>query len=350
MSGPAAEPASNTWRQPAEWEPHDACWLAWPSHPEEWPGAGVLEGTRRAVAEMARALVSGERVELLVLPGESEETARRALDGVAVRYHHIPFGDVWLRDTGPIFLRAGAGPLVAACFGWNGWGGKYLFEHDAEVGGRIAEVAGARVVRYPMVLEGGAIEVDGEGTLLTTRQCLLDPSRNPGMSEAQIERHLGVELGARRVLWLDRGLANDHTDGHVDTLARFVAPGRVVCMEPSGRDDPNRDALAGVVRDLGGMRDASGRALEVVRIPSPGRIESASGELAPASYVNFLVGNRAVLVPVYGAPGDREVVEVLGELFPGRAVVPIDGRAAVVGGGAFHCMSREQPAAGGIAP
>lgn len=343
MNGPGADPTS-TWHQPAEWEPHDACWLAWPSHPEEWPGESVLGGTRRAVAEMARALVAGERVELLVLPGESEETARRALEGVTVRFHRIPFGDVWLRDTGPVFLHGAGGELIAACFGWNGWGGKYLFQHDAEVGGRIAEVAGAPVVRHPMVLEGGAIEVDGEGTILTTRQCLLDPSRNPGMSQEQIERALVASLGVRRILWLDRGLENDHTDGHIDTLARFVAPGRVVCMEPSSAADPNRAALEQIGRDLARMTDASGRELEVVRIPSPGRIENEKGELMPASYVNFLVGNRAVMVPVYGAPGDDEVVEVLDELFPGRAIVPIDARAAVVGGGALHCMSREQQA------
>ncbi len=338
-----------TWRQPAEWEPHDACWLAWPSHAAEWPGA--LDGVRRAVAEMAIALSPGERVELLVLPGESEDSARRALDGSErVRFHTIPFGDVWLRDTGPIFMRGDGGELGAACFEWNGWGGKYLFEHDGALGERIAAAAGASCTRSPMVLEGGAIEVDGEGTLLTTRQCLLEPSRNKGLSEAEIGRALTEKLGARRVLWLERGLANDHTDGHIDNLARFVAPGRVVCMEPSGADDPNADVLREIVRDLSSMRDAAGRQLEVVRIPSPGRIETIHGDLAPASYLNFLIGNRAVLIPVFGAPGDAAAVDALGRLLPGRAMVPIDARAAMVGGGALHCMSREQPASGGGAP
>jgi agmatine deiminase len=343
MSAPGAGPAGGAWRQPAEWEPHDACWLAWPSHPDEWPDA--LDDARRAVAEMAAALAAGERVEMLVLPGESEESARRALGGTPVRYHSVPFGDVWLRDTGPIFLSGPGGELGAACFEWNGWGGKYLFEHDAELGERIAAAAGTTCTRSPMVLEGGAVEVDGEGTLLTTRQCLLEPSRNPRMGEAEIERALIEQLGARRVLWLERGLLNDHTDGHIDNLARFVAPGRVVCMEPGSAADPNRDTLQQIARDLAGMRDAAGRSLEVVRIPSPGRIETRHGDLAPASYLNFLIGNRAVLVPVYGAPADAEAVRVLGELFPGRAVVPIDARAAIVGGGAMHCMSREQPAA-----
>ncbi len=334
---------SSAWRQPAEWEPHDACWLAWPSHADEWPGA--LDGARRAVAEMAVALSGGERVELLVLAGESEDSARRALDGAAVRFHTIPFGDVWLRDTGPVFLRGAGGELSAACFGWNGWGGKYLFEHDAALGERIAAAAGAPCTRSPMVLEGGAIEVDGEGTLLTTRQCLLEPSRNPGMRESEIERALAEQLGARRVLWLERGLTNDHTDGHIDNLARFVAPGRVVCMEPSGPDDPNADVLREIARGLSAMRDAAGRALDVVRIPSPGRIETQHGDLAPASYLNFLIGNRAVLIPVFGAPGDAAAVDALGKLFPGREMVAIDANAAMVGGGALHCMSREQPAA-----
>jgi agmatine deiminase len=172
-----------TWRQPAEWEPHEAVWLAWPSHPAEWPGA--LEGARRSVAEMAAALAPGELVRMLILPGESETSARGALEGVPVRFHSIPFGDVWLRDTGPIFRR-GAGELGAACFGWNGWGGKYLFEHDGEVGVRIAAAADVPSRRIPMVLEGGAIETDGEGTFLTTRQCLLDPSRNPGLGQEAI--------------------------------------------------------------------------------------------------------------------------------------------------------------------
>ena len=333
-------------QHPAEWHPHAATWLAWPSHPAEWPGA--LDGARRAVAEMATALTrSGERVNLLVLPGESQASARAALDGAPAALLHwhpeIPFGDVWLRDTGPVFLLGSDGALDAACFRWSGWAGKFLFEHDDQVAGRIAESAGARHADAAMVLEGGAIETDGQGTILTTRQCLLHPGRNPGWDEAACEHGLAAALGAERVVWLDRGLANDHTDGHVDTLARFVAPGRVICMAPAGPGDPNREVLAEVARDLAAARDARGRALEVIQVPSPGRIDNAAGELLAASYVNFLIGNRVVLVPVYGAPGDAEVVSVLARLFPGREVVAIDARAAVTGGGALHCMSREQP-------
>lgn len=329
------------WRQPAEWRPHAACWLAWPSHPEEWPGE--LDGARRGVAEMASALAPHEQVEMLVLPGESEESARQALAGVAVRLRPIPFGDVWLRDTGPVFTVDRAGQLGAACFRWTGWGGKYVFPHDADLAGRIAQEAGAVIGRFDLACEGGALEVDGEGTVLTTRQCLLHPQRNPGVDQATVERVLADAIGARAVLWLDRGLENDHTDGHIDTLARFTAPGRVVIMAPNGPADPNRAVLMDIAGALRDMRDAEGRALEVVELPSPSRIENRAGELLAASYLNFYIGNRTVVVPVYGALADQEALAVLAGLFPGRTIAGIDARAVVTGGGAFHCISQQQP-------
>ena len=329
------------WRQPAEWLPHAACWLAWPSHPEEWPGE--LEGARRGVAEMAAALAPDEQVEMLVLPGESEESARAGLAGVAVRFRHMPFGDVWLRDTGPVFTVNQAGKLGAACFRWTGWGGKYHFPHDTDLAVRIAAETGAVAGRFDLACEGGALEVDGEGTVLTTRQCLLHPERNPGLDEAAIARVLAEAIGAETVLWLDRGLANDHTDGHIDTLVRFTAPGRVVCMAPSGPADPNREVLMEIIRALRTMRDARGRALEVVEVPSPSRIENRAGELLPATYLNFYIGNRTVVTPVYSAPSDREALDVIAGLFPDRTVAGIDARAVITGGGAFHCISQQQP-------
>lgn len=329
------------WTQPAEWRPHAACWLAWPSHPEEWPGE--LEGARRGVAEMATALAPDEQVEMLVLPGESEESACAALSGVPVRFRHMAFGDVWLRDTGPVFTLDSTGKLGAACFRWTGWGGKYLFPHDSDLAVRIAAETGAVAGRFDLACEGGALEVDGEGTVLTTRQCLLHPERNPGLDEAAIERVLAEAIGARTVLWLDRGLANDHTDGHIDTLARFTAPGRVVCMAPSGPADPNREVLMEIIRALRTMQDAAGRPLEVVEVPSPSRIENRAGDLLPATYLNFYIGNRTVVTPVYGAPSDREALEIIARLFPDRVVSGIDARAVITGGGAFHCISQQQP-------
>lgn len=337
-------------RWPAEWEPHEACWLAWPSHADEW--GGDLDAPRREVASLAAAIADvdpatgqarGERVDMLVLDEDGEASARAALGNTPVRFHQVPFGDIWLRDTGPIFVHA-AGGLAAARFAWNGWGGKYLFDDDIEVGDHIAARAAVPVNRHPWILEGGAIDGDGHGTVLTTRQCLLSSSRNPGMAPAAIEDHLAAALGVRRLLWLDRGLINDHTDGHVDTLARFVAPGRVVCMRAADRDDPNREALDQIARDLRGARDARGRPLEVVEIPAPGRVVDARGALMPASYVNFYLGNRVVAVPVYGSAHDHAAVDGLAALFPERRVIGLEARGVLGGGGAFHCISREQPA------
>jgi agmatine deiminase len=321
-------------RQPAEWHPHAAVWLAWPSHAELW--RDDLAPARAAFAAMCRALSGGERLELCVLDAAGEAEARAALGDVVARYHHIRFGDIWLRDTGPIFV-TGGGTVEAARFAWNGWGGKYLLTHDAELGDAIASAAGVATYRSDLVIEGGAIEVDGEGTCLTTRQCMLNPNRNPGVDEATIEATLRESLGIERCLWLDDGLANDHTDGHIDNLARFVGPGRVVCMEPRDADDPNRDVLRAIITRLAEF------GLEVVCAPSPGRVLGGDGEVVPASYMNFYIGNRAVVVPVYGTRHDDEAVELVAGLFPGRRTVGIDARAVLSGGGAFHCISQQQP-------
>jgi agmatine deiminase len=348
-------PRSLGLRQPSEWRPHDAVWTAWPAHPDEW--YDDLEPPRAEVAALCAAIADlddagaprGERLEVLVFDDEAEASARAALAGLPARLHRIPYGDIWLRDTAPIFVTgitddAPAG-LGAVCCAFNGWGDKYLFAHDPEVRGRIADAVGARRFEYPWILEGGAVDVDGEGTALTTRQCLLSASRNPGMDQDAIEAALGDALGLERVLWLDRGLANDHTDGHVDTLARFVAPGVVVCMEPRAPGDPNRDVLRQIAADLRGLRDAGGRPLEVVAIPSPGEIRGADGALLPASYVNFYIGNSAVVVPVYGSRYDDEAFAAVSALFPDRRTVGASAAALCAGGGAFHCITQQQPAA-----
>lgn len=337
-------------RQPAEWEAHEATWVAWPHLAEEW--RDHLEPARHEVRELCRAIGDpdprtgirrGETVRVLVPDEGSEQAAYHALVGLPVAFHRVPFGDIWLRDIAPIFLTDGRGRLAAARFAFNGWGRKYLFDHDAEVAARIADIASVPTFAFDWVLEGGAVEVDGAGTLLTTRQCLLNPNRNPHMDQAAIERGLRDALGAERVLWLDEGLANDHTDGHVDTIARFVAPGVVVCMEPRDDDDPNREVLGAIARSLSGMTDAAGRRLEVVRIPSPGRVVDAAGRVMPASYANFYIGNRVVAVPTYGTRWDDEAVRRIGELFPDRRTVGLPSKAILTGGGAFHCITQQQP-------
>lgn len=339
-------------RQPAEWDSHQACWVGWPHLAEEW--RDDLEPARREVAELCRAITDpdpqtgarrGETVRVLVPDEETERSAYHALVGVPVAFHRVTFGDIWLRDIAPIFVSDGRGTVAATRYAFNGWGGKYVFDGDPQVAARIAEITGLDCYEYPFVLEGGAVDVDGEGTLLTTRQCLLNENRNPGMDQAAVERGLRDALGAERVLWLEEGLANDHTDGHVDTVARFVAPGVVVCMEARDEDDPNRRVLSAIASRLAGMEDARGRRLEVVRIPSPGRVRDTAGRVMPASYANFYIGNRVVAVPTYGSRWDQEAVESLAQLFPDRRTVGLPAKAILTGGGAFHCITQQEPLA-----
>lgn len=331
--------------QPAEWDRHSACWLAWPSHGHLWQ-----ENLAPAQAEFAALCVAiaedgGEPLDLLVQDDAAEAEARAALAPVLakVRFHRIPVGDIWLRDTAPIFVKEGTGALFAACFRFNGWGEKYVLPEDDRVATRVGAASGQSMTRHDFVLEGGSVEVDGEGTVLTTRQCLLNPNRNPGLSQTEIEAALRTSLGAEKVLWLDEGLLNDHTDGHIDTLARFTAPGVVVCMEARDPADPNAAILDRLAADLAAMTDARGRRLQVVRIPSPGLLENEDGEPMPASFVNFYIGNETVVVPTYGTAFDAEAVAAIARLFPGRRTVGRSARAILSGGGAFHCITQQQP-------
>lgn len=338
----SAPPPTTAPRQPAEWGPHTACWVAWPSAEDLW--LENLEPAREAWSAMARAIAEGERLEVLVPDDEQEDLAKEALEGADARFHRVPFGDIWLRDTAPIFVQDARGELASARFGFNGWGGKYVLDHDAEVSARVAAIAGLPERAVPWILEGGSIDVDGEGTCLTTRQCLLNPNRNPSMDARAIEAGLRETLGVEKTIWLGDGLLNDHTDGHVDNVARFVAPGVALCMEARSADDPNRAALDALYRELAAATDARGRRLEVVRIPSPGRVEGEDGRVVPASFANFYIGNRAVVVPTYGTRWDDEVVETIGKLFPGRRTVGVPALAILSGGGAFHCITQQQPA------
>jgi agmatine deiminase len=335
-------------RMPAEWELHDAVWTAWPHDPDQWleglePPQRALMAMVVAIVDLERGRPRGERVELLVRDAR-DETCARALLGpaaIGVRFHHLRYGDVWLRDTGPIFVTR-RGELSAARFQFDGWGGKYLMDGDAEVAAHVIAKTGVRGAEFDFVLEGGAVDVDGEGTVLTTRQCLLGGARNPGLDQDALEARLCWAIGAERVVWLDRGLANDHTDGHIDTLARFVMPGVVACMEPAP-GDPNRDALAGILADLDAARTAGGDRLEVVTVPSPGAVEDAAGNLMPASYMNFYVANTTVVVPTYGVAADDAAVSAIAAMFPTRRAVAVPGKPVVVGGGAFHCSTQQQP-------
>ena len=331
-----------TFAVPPEWAPHRAMWLGFPSHAELWEEN--LEPARREVAGLVRALAGPgrEHVRLMVHGDDGVKSAARLLKGVAgVEIVAGQFGDIWIRDTGPIFL---AGSARAAAFRVNGWGGKYVLEGDDAVADQIAAAAGAVLERHDLVMEGGSIDHDGLGTVLTTGQCLLNPNRNPGMTEAIAEAALASSLGARKVLWLGDGLLDDHTDGHVDNLARFVAPGVVVCPMAYGRDDPNTEIYDAAAAALGGMTDADGRKLRVVRVPSPGRILDAGGEVVPASHMNFLIANGAVVTPVYEDVASGYALDALRSVFPDRQVIGLPARAILTGGGSFHCISQQEPA------
>ena len=326
---------------PAEWAPHSAMWLGFPSHAELWQDD--LVAAQAEVAALARALAGpgGERVRVLVQGDDAEAAARLSLHGVAgIEIVRGQFGDIWLRDTGPIFLQAGD----AAGFRFNGWGGKYQLEGDDGVAEQLAAAAGRPLRRQGFILEGGAIDHDGFGTVLTTRQCLLNPNRNPGWTQSDAEAALTGALGARKVLWLQDGLLNDHTDGHVDNLARFVAPGVVACPVSFGRDDPNADLYDATAHALSQMTDARGAALQVMRIASPGRIIDPEGAVSPASHMNFLIANKAVIAPLYEDQAGAFALEALASLFPERQVIGLPSRAILTGGGSFHCITQQEPA------
>jgi agmatine deiminase len=318
-----------------EWAPHEAVWIGFPSDPELW--LADLKPAQREVAAFAEAVHAGGRGEevWLVASHEGAAGAAQALCPFAKGIVE-PFGDIWLRDTGPIVVGSGT-ERRAQGFRFNGWGGKYQLEGDGTIGERLAGHAGLSYAQADWILEGGAIDHDGAGTVVTTEQCLLNPNRNPGLSKAEIETLLRRDLGLERVIWLGEGLLNDHTDGHVDNLARFVAPARVAIPTPA-EDDPN----AAVYTDI--ARRFAETDLEVVTLPSPGRILNEDGDIVPASYMNFYIGNAAVVVPQYGAPNDAAAVDAVQVLFPNRVAIGLRADHILTGGGSFHCISQQVPA------
>jgi agmatine deiminase len=317
-----------------EWAPHEAVWIGFPSDPELW--LGDLKAAEREVAEFAEAIHSGgqgEKVWLVAAHEGAAETARRLAPFAEVIVE--PFGDIWLRDTGPIIVNVGA-EARAIGFEFNGWGGKYELPGDEDIGERLARRAGLPFSRNDWILEGGAIDGDGSGTIVTTEQCLLNPNRNT-LTREETEERLGRDLGIKRVVWLGSGLLNDHTDGHVDNVARFVAPGRVA-IPTAASDDPNEAVYAEAARRLADAR------LDVAILPSPGRITDEDGDVIPASYMNFYIGNAVVVVPQYGAANDQAAVDAVQALFPDRRAIGLRADHILTGGGSFHCISQQVPA------
>ena len=315
-----------------EWAPHEAVWIGFPSDPELW--LGDLKAAEREVAALAKAIHAEGKGEKVILVAAHEDAAGAArklapFAGVIVE----PFGDIWLRDTGPIVVGSGKGRRAAG-FMFNGWGGKYDLPGDDSIGERLAAGAGFTYARADWILEGGAIDHDGSGTVLTTEQCLLNPNRN-NLTREEVEERLQRDLGFERVVWLGSGLMNDHTDGHVDNLARVVAPGRVA-IPTSAADDPNDGIYRNAAKRLAEAK------LDIVTLPSPGRIE-VDGDIIPASYMNFYIGNAAVVVPQYGAANDKSAVQVVQALFPDRVAIGLRADHILTGGGSFHCITQQVP-------
>jgi len=335
-------PADLGFRMPAEWQPHAATWMAWPHDDEQW--IGMLEPVRQEFTALVRAIASDETVDLLVADEESASDASARLGGSAVRLHLVPHQDLWLRDSGPIFVARGA-EVALVDWDFNGWGNKYPAGLDDEIPTHVAGLLGGVSLFHPgLVMEGGSLEVDGAGLAMTTRQCLLSPERNPGVSEATLEAALGRFLGISRVIWLDNGLEGDHTDGHIDTLTRFASETTIVTSDCHDTSDPNHDTLAANLEVLRRAVSAGHGRFSIVELPVPtGRVEF-HGERLPLTYANFYLTNLSVLVPVYGTREDAAALEILGPLFPGRDVIGLPARALITGGGAFHCVTQQQPA------
>jgi agmatine deiminase len=337
-------------RMPAEWEPHAATWLAWPHNRRDWPGK--FSPIPWVYAEIVRHLARHERVELIVEPA-AEGRVRRLLakagaPAANVRCHPWPTERIWVRDSGCTFTRGEEGP-GAVTWRFTAWGKYPDFERDAAIGPLMAEAAGARAVRPEaggrrVVLEGGSIDVNGRGTLVTTEECLLSDvqQRNPGLDRAGYERVFAEHLGVSRVIWLERGIAGDDTHGHVDDITRFVAPDTVVTAVEPDPASVNHAPLQENLRRLRAARDQDGGPLRVVELPLPGPV-SFGGAGLPASYANFYIANGLVLVPVFNDPNDRHALNLLAGLFPGREVVGIYAGDLVLGFGAIHCLTQQQP-------
>ncbi len=327
---------------PAEWEPHAATWIAWPHNREDWPGR--FTPIPWTYVEIVRKLSAVERVRILVQDGDAEHRARTMLAKAgahltAVEFFHISTDRVWTRDYGPLFVHDTAGRVIATKWRFNGWA-KYPNHHmDQDAGMRIANVVSAQTVSPPVVLEGGAIDVNGAGLALVTEECLLSPvqARNPQLTREELEAAIAGSLGLSRFLWLNRGITGDDTHGHIDDTARFVDPDTVVAATEDDPADPNYEILTeneSILADY---------PVRVVRLPMPKPLYFA-GQRLPASYANFYIANELVLVPTFNDPNDRLALNILARLFPDREVCGIDSTALVWGLGTLHCMTQQEPA------
>jgi agmatine deiminase len=340
-------PAALGYRMPAEWEPHTATWLSWPrregiSFPDSFDR---VTPTLRTIVEV---LIESEQVCINVCNGAHEAEAQSVLRGLPrerITFYRIPTNEPWCRDHGPVFLTRDRDPRLGVVdWNYNAWGNKYPpFDLDEVVPTRVAEILKLPVFYPRMILEGGSIDVNGTGALLTTESCLLNKNRNPDLSREQIEQRLQENLGVRDILWLGDGIAGDDTDGHIDDLTRFISERTVVTVIEENRDDENSKPLQENLARLREMK-IKGRPLDIITLPMPGKIVR-EGLRLPASYANFYIANTCVLVPTFADPNDETALSILGDCFPDRRVIGIDCRELIWGLGTFHCLTQQQPAA-----
>ena len=335
---------------PAEWEPHEATWISWPQ-PDCNSFPGSYDRVIPTFVKMAEALAESEIVRINVSGAEQEKTVRKLLRSCPperVEYFHIPTDEPWCRDHGPIFVKRDKSPQLAVLnFGFNAWGYKLSpFDEDNAVPPAVAKALGLPVFNFEhFILEGGSIDTNGQGTLLTTESCLLNPNRNPTLDRTAIEKKLRDKLGVKKILWLGDGIEGDDTDGHVDDITRFIGPSTVITAVEEDEHDPNFEPLQRNLDRLHTMRLADGEPLHVLTLPMPTRI-MRDGQRLPASYANFYIANSIVLLPVFNEHNDSWAVSALHEAFPNRRIVPIDCRELIWGLGAFHCLTQQQPAVG----
>jgi agmatine deiminase len=340
-------PANRGYRFPAEWEPHEATWISWP-HREGISFPDSYDRVIPTFVRMAEALAPSEIVRINVSGAEQEAEVKKLLHRVAperVEFFHIPTNEPWCRDHGPIFVKREQAPTLAVIdFGYNAWGWKYPpCDFDDEVGTKVAHALDLPVFNFGnFVLEGGSIDGNGKGTLLTTKSCLLNPNRNPRLDQTAIEKKLKEALGVNQILWLGDGIEGDDTDGHVDDITRFVAPDTVLTAVEEDEDDKNYEPLQANLALLHSMSLPDGSPLKVETLPMPPRI-FRDGQRLPASYANFYIANTVVLLPVFRDSNDEWAVSILQSHFPDRTIVPIDCRELIWGLGAFHCLTQQQP-------
>ncbi len=327
---------------PAEWAPHACTWMCWPCRPDAWGSSDGLLRAKAATVRVAQAIAGFEPVVMAARRADVAEARRMC--GRASQIFEVALDDSWARDIGPNFLsgREGAGVV----WRFNAWGGKYEpYTNDREFAGRVLACRNARSFLAPIVCEGGAIHVDGEGTLMTTEQCLLNPNRNPGRTREQIEGMLAAYTAAKRILWLPGHFSDEETDGHIDNIACFAAPGRLLLGVPAMKSHPDTEAIAAARRQLAAVRDAQGRALEIVELVQPrGMRVDWRGRPLAASYVNFYLANGGVVMPAFDDPADAVARAVLADCFPGRKIAQVEVLDIVQGGGGIHCITQQEPA------